>query len=231
MWESRADRGMAKIHIVGAGPGSPDYVIPAARKVVQKAAVVIGAERALNLFSEDIKGEKIVLTARNFQEVLNKAIKLAENGLEVTFISTGDPCFSGLLKTFSRLLGEEADINVIPGISSVQVCAAKLKISWDEAAIISFHEGVNEHKKRELAQAGLAGKPLIILPDLKTFPPREIARFLMGEGIVGESLAYICENLTLDDERIIQVPLEAVESLDHKSLCVMVVKPLKRDEV
>ena len=52
---------MAKLNIVGVGPGSPDYVTPAARKTVQEAQVIIGAERSLNLFKADIHGETMVL--------------------------------------------------------------------------------------------------------------------------------------------------------------------------
>ena len=64
---------LAKINIVGVGPGSPDYVTPAARKAVQSAKLVIGAQRSLNLFKDDIKGEKIVLTAKNSDNALGSA--------------------------------------------------------------------------------------------------------------------------------------------------------------
>ena len=61
---------MAKINIVGVGPGSADYVTPAARKIVQKTQLVIGAKRSLNLFPADIKGESVVLTAKNLNSIL-----------------------------------------------------------------------------------------------------------------------------------------------------------------
>ncbi len=88
---------MAKISIVGVGPGSPEYVTPIARKTVQTAHVVIGAERSLNLFKDDINGEVIQLTAKNVNEALNNAVGSAEAGKTVVLLSTGDPCFSGLL--------------------------------------------------------------------------------------------------------------------------------------
>ena len=50
---------MAKLNIVGVGPGSPDYVTPAARKAVQQADLVIGAKRSLNMLQGDIKGETL----------------------------------------------------------------------------------------------------------------------------------------------------------------------------
>lgn len=51
---------MAKISIVGAGPGSADYVTPIAKKTVGNAQVVIGAERALELFAGDIDRKSVV---------------------------------------------------------------------------------------------------------------------------------------------------------------------------
>lgn len=217
---------MAKIHIVGIGPGSPDYVTPIARKTVQKANIVVGAERALKLFQNDIKGERVVLTAKNFQETVAYVVKQAEKGLEVAFLSTGDPCFSGLLRPVLKIVGENADVNVVPGVSSIQACAARLKICWDEAGLISFHEGVDIQKKMKLAEAAKEGKTLIILPDPKVFTPSDIARFLISEGVNEEAPVFVCENLTLDEERIFSSSLKEIMSRDFSSLCVMVVKPL-----
>ena len=217
---------MAKIHIIGVGPGSPDYVTPIARKTVQKAKIVVGAERALNLFQSDIKGEKVVLTAKNFEETVGYAAKQADKGLEVAFLSTGDPCFSGLLRPVLKIVGENADVNVVPGVSSIQACAARLKICWDEADLISFHEGVNAQKKRKLAESAKEGKTLIILPDPKAFTPSEIARFLIIEDVKEETPVFICENLTLEEEKVFSSSLKEIISRSFSGLCVMVVKPL-----
>ena len=109
---------MAKISIVGAGPGSEDYVTPIAKKAVQNADVVVGADRSLVLFADDIKGETMKLTARTMNAALKQAVELAQKGRSVVILSTGDPGFSGLLRTFSRIArGQEIEINVVPGVS------------------------------------------------------------------------------------------------------------------
>jgi Precorrin-6B methylase 1 len=43
------------LYLVGAGPGSHDFVTPAAQKAVKKSDLIIGSERILELFDE--KGE------------------------------------------------------------------------------------------------------------------------------------------------------------------------------
>ncbi len=81
---------MAKINIVGVGPGSAEYVTPAARKAVQRADLVIGAQRSLNLFPSEIKGESMVLIAKNLQDALKHAAEFIKKGKEVTVLSTGE---------------------------------------------------------------------------------------------------------------------------------------------
>ena len=217
---------MAKINIVGVGPGSPDYVTPAARKVVQQAKVVIGAQRSLNLFPVEIKGETLVLTAKNLDDALRQAAESAKKGKSVALLSTGDPGFSGLLHTVleSGLVAADA-INVIPGISSIQACAARLTLSWDDACLFSFHEGnVSNKEKQELLLAVRGGHTVMLLPDSRVFSIGEIASFLIKAGLDRKTPVYICENLTLDDEKVTSSNLEQVSQQAFSSLCVMVIK-------
>ena len=217
---------MVKISIIGAGPGSPDYVTPISRKTVNDADVVIGAERALSLFVSDIKGETVKLTAKNMNETLNKAVELAKNGKTVAILSTGDPGFSGLLRTFSKDPNrEEVEVNVIPGISSIQMCAARLRFGWDEAQFFSFHEGADVEQKEELVRVVKKGKIVILLPDSKDFRPQEISRFLLERGVNAKTPVFVCENLTLNNEKVLSSTLNEVKSYSFGPLCVMVIKP------
>jgi cobalt-precorrin-7 (C5)-methyltransferase len=217
---------LAKISIVGAGPGSPDYVTPIAKKTVKNAQVVIGAERALNLFADDIKGEKLKLTAKNLTDTLNQGIELAQKGKTVAIISTGDPGFSGLLGTFSKVaMGKSVELEVVPGISSIQVCAARLSMPWDAACLFSFHEGVSAEEKQELANAVKEGNDVILLPDSRGFSPSEVAKFLVNGGVDAETPVFVCENLTLSDEQIVRTTLGKVPGVSFGSLCVMIIKP------
>ena len=215
-----------KISIVGAGPGSAEYVTPIAKQTVQNADIVIGAERVLNLFADDIKGESIKLTAKNINATLNQAIEFTREGKKVVILSTGDPGFAGLLKTFSKITdGQNVEVNVIPGISSVQVCAARLQLSWDEVRLFSFHEGIKPKKKNELATAVKDGFTVMLLPDSKSFSPAEVAKFLMNEGVSSRTQVFVCENLALNNERIVKGTLGEVSSENFSPLCVMVIKP------
>ena len=217
---------MAKLNIVGVGPGSPDYVTPAAKKTVQEAEVVIGAQRSLNLFTSDIKGETMVLTAKNLNYALKYAVESVKKGKNVALLSTGDPGFSGLLHTVLKSgLVKAAEVHVIPGISSIQACAARLAISWDDACLFTFHEGnVSAEEKNELVSCVKNRKDALLLPDSRAFSPSEIASFLIKAGLDKKIPVFICENLTLNEEKITPSSLEEVSQLTFRSLCVMVIK-------
>jgi cobalt-precorrin-7 (C5)-methyltransferase len=217
---------LAKLSIVGVGPGSPDYVTPAARKTVQQAEVVIGAQRSLNLLKDNIRGETMVLTAKTLNIALRFAIQSAEKGKNVALLSTGDPGFSGLLHTvLTSNLEKDVEVNVVPGISSIQACAARLSISWDDVCLFTFHKGnVSVEKKSRLALCLKSGKDAMLLPDSRAFQPSEIVCFLLKSGLDKETPVFICENLTLDNEKVTSTSLEQVSQQSFGSLCVMVIK-------
>jgi cobalt-precorrin-7 (C5)-methyltransferase len=216
---------LTKLYIVGAGPGSPDYVTPAARKAVQKAQMVIGAQCVLELFREDIKGQTLTLTCENIDASLKCASDLVESGEIVAVISTGDPGFSGMLgSVLRRPLGKNVEVNVVPGISSMLACAAKLCMSWDDAVLITFHKGASIDRKREFADDVKAGKTVLLLPDPAAFTPTEISEYLLKAGVNKETSVAVCENLTLANEKIVETTLEGALKRSFDPTCVMVIK-------
>jgi cobalt-precorrin-7 (C5)-methyltransferase len=218
-------RTVAKLSVVGIGPGSPDYVTPAARRAVQAADIVMGAERSLKLLETDIRGEVIVLTAKNVTEMLNRAVKFVEKGKTVALLSTGDPGFSGLLGSILKYAqGRNVEVSVIPGVSSIQACAARLCMCWDEMSLFTFHKGTTVGKMSQLLEALREGNDVMLLPEPKAFRPREIASFLLKSGLDKETPVFVCERLTLSGERVVESTLEQAATLDFDALCVMVIK-------
>jgi cobalt-precorrin-7 (C5)-methyltransferase len=215
---------LAKLNIVGVGPGSPDYVTEAAKKAVNQAKLVIGAQRSIDLVKDYISGDITVLTAQNFEETLKLAVDSAKN-VNTVLLSTGDPGFAGLLRSvLERKLLASSEVNVVPAVSSLQVCAARLGMLWDNARLLSFHEGVTEEKKGELAEIVRIGKDVFVLPDPKAFPPSEIAGYLLRRRVDGKIRVFLCENLTLENELVTETTLSEVTGIKAASLCVMVIK-------
>lgn len=206
---------MSKLHIVGIGPGSIEYLTFKAQKVIESSDILIGSSRALKLF-HDVDSEKIELGSMNMEEIFKLAISKVRQGTTVAFLSTGYSGFSGVLKPILKLV-DDIDIEVVPGISSIQICAAKLQIPWDDANIITMHgKGISN----EILPMLLNGKPTIILPN-KTVD--ELAKFLLENGIDPARNVAVCEKLTYSDERILKTILKEVPNKKFDYMCVLVI--------
>ena len=206
---------MSKLYIVGIGPGSKDYLTLASKKAVKSSDIVIGSKRALDLF-EIPDQSNIELNAQNMEGDMKLAVSEVKNGKVVALLSTGDPGFSGVLKPILKLK-EDINIEVIPGVSSVQLCAAKLKIPWDEADLITMHgKGI----PKEILDIINNGKPTIMLPNFK---PAELADYLIENGVDPDRKAAICEKLSYDDEKIIETSLKSILEMEFSYMCVVVV--------
>jgi len=133
MSESVAHKG--KVAVIGCGPGHPDYLTPAARKAVFDCQVLFGAPRFLDLFP-DFSGEKLRISGD--MEVLLRDISELSARKRVGVLVSGDPgCFS-LAENLKKRLGRDRCL-IIPGISSVQLAASRLGLSWVDTGVFSIH--------------------------------------------------------------------------------------------
>ena len=214
---------MSRLKLVGVGPGSPEYITPIAKKLVKNAELVLGAKRALDLFQDYITSETVLLTAKNLKNEIKQAVKSAQKGKNVVMLSTGDPGFSGLIRTLISVEGKEVNVDIVPGVSSIQVCAARLRMRWDTADLVSFHADLTNEKKASMVDSLKKGKAVILLPDPNSFTPCDVATFLIGQGISKETPASICENLTLENEKTMTSTLGKIVEQKFDRLCVMVV--------
>jgi len=206
---------MAKLYVVGIGPGSEEYLTLTAKKIVELSDIIMGSKRALDLFA-NVDVEKMELQSDNMESMMKLAVSKVKEGKFVSLLSTGDPGFSGVLKPILKL-SNDIDLEVVPGVSSVQLCAAKLKIPWDDANLITLHGKGISNRLLELVDDD---KPTIILPNFKL---NEIAEFLIESGVdLGRRVA-ICEKLSYDDERILETSLKDVLRGEFSYMCVMVI--------
>lgn len=206
---------MSKIYLVGTGPGSADYITTLAFKTVKLANVLVGSRRALQLFP-DYQGETLELRARNMDEMMTTSVKLAREGNTVVVLSTGDPGFSGVLKPIQKLAGE-VEVEVVPGISSLQLCAARLQIPWDEANLLTLHGKGNSASILDLIDNG---RPTMVLPDFRV---HDLAQYLLDNGALPQRRVAVGERLSYPDERIFQGTLQQAASTEFSYLCVMVI--------
>ncbi len=132
---------------VGAGPGMLTFE---AARAIKEARLVYGSQRAIDLVLEVISPGCDVLVIENYRA-------LRELPPEAVILSTGDPMLSGL----GYLEGK-----VVPGISSMQVACARLKVSQLKVVPITVH-GRNMDPEPILEEVA-RGKCVFLLVDDST---------------------------------------------------------------
>ena len=208
-----------KIYIVGIGPGSSEYLTKKAIDTVEMSDYTVGSIRAIELF--DSVQNKIAFNVKDLLDKLEEGVELAVGGKTVSVLSTGDPGFSGVLNTVLRLSDEKnfpkENIEVIPGISSLQLAAAKCHIQWDNANVMTFHGRENIE---EILPVINNGKITIALPSRKV---KDMAQFLLDNGVEANRKVVVCERLSYPDEKIVEATLNDIAHSEFTYMCIMVI--------
>lgn len=208
-----------KIYIIGIGPGSSEYLTKKAVDTVKTSNYTVGSTRAIDLF--DDVNNKIAFNVKDLLDKLEKGVNLAIEGNTVSILSTGDPGFSGVLNTVLRIANEknfpEEKIEVIPGISSLQLAAARNHIQWDNANVMTFHGRENIE---DILKVINNGKTTIALPSKKV---RDMAQFLLDNGVDEHREVVVCERLSYDDEKIVRSTLKDIANSEFTYMCIMVI--------
>lgn len=208
-----------KIYIIGIGPGSSEYLTKKAVDTVKTSDYTFGSTRAIDLF--DDVNNKIAFNVKDLLDKLEKGVDLAIEGNTVSILSTGDPGFSGVLNTVLRIANEknfpEEKIEVIPGISSLQLAAARNHIQWDNANVMTFHGRENIE---DILKVINNGKTTIALPSKKV---RDMAQFLLDNGVDEHREVVVCERLSYDDEKIVRSTLKDIANSEFTYMCIMVI--------
>ena len=163
------------------------------------------------------------------QEKTYQQIKkdLGDGVLVIPF--TGDVNFSES-EVVDRLIEVFGGVEIIPGISSVQVAASKAKVPIDKSKIITMHVTTPiEEKKLELQKAIIDGFNVILIPrpwpkdPEKHFMPSEIAKYLKRSGFdTSKMKVHVFEALTTADEVNFEGMVDQLEGKEFSDLSVMV---------
>ena len=120
-----------EIHIIGSGPGDISYLTNNAKKALSRCTVWIGYKMYLDLIKPLKRNDQVLIESKLTEEKerCSKAIKLAEEGIKVALISSGESGFYGMAGLLLELLQKikkeyRPYFEVHPGISSVQLAAA-----------------------------------------------------------------------------------------------------------
>jgi len=227
---------MGKVFVVGVGPGSQDYITEIVRKIIVGADVVVGHKYTLDIISNLIQDKKVHIITMEDQEKTYQQIRKELKGEILVFPFTGDVNFSES-EVVDRLIEIFGEVEIIPGISSIQVAASKAKIPLDKSKVITMHVTTSiEEKKLELQKAVVDGHNIILIPrpwpkdPKKHFMPSEIAFYLKKNGFDTSNIpVHVFESLTNGKEQTFAGSVQELEGKEFSDLSVMVISQTRSE--
>ena len=220
---------MGTVYAVGVGPGSPNYITEIVKKIILDSDFIIGYKYTLNTISDLIHNKEVYeITMENQEKIYQKISQELGGGILVVPF-TGDVNFSES-EVVDRLIEIFGDVEIIPGISSIQVAASKAKIPLDKSKTITMHISTSiEDKKIELQKALIDGYSVVLVPrpwpkdPKKHFMPSEISKYLKQNGFDTSVMkVYVFEALTTENEIGFEGMVDQLEGKEFSDLSVMV---------
>jgi precorrin-6y C5,15-methyltransferase (decarboxylating), CbiE subunit len=229
-----------KLFLVGVGPGSSSYLTDVVREVIRKSKYLIGYKYTLSIIRDLIIPnfhQVYEVTMKNQDVTYNEVYKKMRENEFCTIPFTGDVNFSEseVVDRLLEIFGNDK-VELMPGISSIQVAASRAKVPLDKARVLSFHitEDIEE-KKRELVEVIQEKKSVVLVPrpwnnnTEKNFMQSEIALYLKNEGIdTSKLIVWVFEFLTTTEERVFRGKLNELEDMDFSAMSVLVIDQVRR---
>ncbi len=125
---------MHKLFIIGTGPGTPELLVPAAKTALQHCTDLVAYSLYLELLGPLIAG-KTCHDSPLGEEVARArlSLEIAASGNTTALVSSGDAGIYAMATVVFELLASDSekrwsmvDVEVIPGISAMQLAAARV---------------------------------------------------------------------------------------------------------
>lgn len=216
---------MKQIYIVGIGMGNPETLTLGGQRCIDESQALIGAKRMVDSFSVGNAKKQYAIAPDEIVEWIS-----AQNEIQIiSVLMSGDVGFFSGTKKLCTLLEEKnvqkkaagkapfCNVELVPGISSLQYFCSKLKLSWEDAKIVSLHG-------REANAVGM------VQTNKKTFfltgsdhPAQEICKRLTKAGL-GHVEVAVGERLSYAEETIVVGSAEILSEQSFDSLSVVLVQ-------
>jgi len=202
-----------KVFLVGAGPGDPDLLTVKALRLLRTADAVLYDElvsaEILKLISPAAQlhnvGKRCGAKKIQQQEINFLMIALADSGLQVVRLKSGDPLIFGRAgEEIEALRKADIDYEVVPGVTSALGAASSLGIplthrrASSAVVFITAHQASNNEAADWSKLAGSGSTLVIYMPGHNY---ADIAINLKAAGLAGDTPCAIISRATAPDQR------------------------------
>lgn len=204
-----------KISLIGVGSGSARDLTQRAAQRIREADCLIGAKRLLENLADTEGKEKI--SATRPEEIVRALERQTSPAVAVLF--SGDSGFYSGCRGLLPLLQQDGfSVEVLPGLSSVQLLAAALGRPWQDWVLVSAH-GVDCNPLPAVMQ----GKPACFLTGGRS-GPAELCAILTEAGL-GNLAVTVGEDLGSPTQRITSMPASRAAGESFSTLSVLLAEP------
>ena len=208
-----------QVTLASLGGGGQETMTAECAAALRNARCILGAKRLLEHLPRGCTDNRIA--AVRAQELLD-AILGQQGGCVVVF--SGDAGFYSGARGLLPLLAQRGiPVQVLPGVSSVQLFAARLGRPWQDWELVSAH-GVDCN----VIGAVSRGKPAFFLTG-GALGPGELCRMLADAGL-GFLPVAVGENLSGPEEKITTSTAAELAGRSFASLSVLLAEPAPRFE-
>ena len=200
------------VHIVGAGPGSPDLITVRGQRLLGEADVVIYAGSLVNpeLLALAGKGAAVYDSARmTLEEVMDVVEQSHRAGLAVVRLHTGDPCLYGAIREQMDWMDRKGiPYDICPGVSSFCGAASALGMEYTlpdvtQSVVITRMAGRTPVPEKESIRSFAAhGASMVIF--LSTGMLEELSQELTAGGYREDTPAAIVYKATWPGEKVVR---------------------------
>ena len=221
-------------HIIGVLDNGPAGLTPVALELIQQADLLIGNDRTLGLFTDEMKpdAEHEDMSA-GFTKIPHWITSAQEQGKTVVVLATGDPLCHGIGRYLIGKLGLER-CSIIPNTSLLQWAFARLGLAWQETQVCSIHgkdkgewlpEAGPEHGLYPLLHKIRQQQLLAIFTSHENSPGR-IARMLDAVSLADQYEIAVTERLLQPDEQLFNfMPITEVKARQFADPNMVILRP------
>lgn len=198
-----------RFYIIGASTGYAEHLTTQATEILTQVPTVLTTPR----LADSLSSLRTDIQITDMQGMLEQALHA---DAAVALVVSGDPGFYSFARSLYKKLSAHGTVQVIPGLSSMQVLCAKCGQSYDDAYIMSLHGrygnlvgAVSYHKKVFTLTGGIHRVPTL-------------CHSLTVAGL-GHVSVTIGEDLGAPNERIITGTAAELSKIDCSDLAVMLI--------
>ncbi len=211
-----------KLYIISAGPGAPEFLSIQAKELLGTLSHVLCFERLKPLIKDE-KRQVVLGKLSDAPALCEHYLKNSDLGLLVS----GSASFHSIAPYIKRSLADGLEVEIVPGLSSLDYLLAKIGVQREDCVFESCHG--QEFSFDALYQYAKEKSYLGLLCD-KLMSPQNIAKKLIELGhessrmYVGEKLSYADEVIVYKSSRDI-----AAMRFDDLSVCLIELEGFRQD--